>query len=172
MYEPVAFFFVRLMVNGKPFTIINPWSFVESFRIMAVKTLKKSVPLRDSEVQTFLEGGKHKIQKRKTESFVFNGFGNFIFSQLRTKNRQLEDLPQVDFGRVPERFLLSVRTNSITENFVHWKLGLLFVFVVIQRMFSSRVRQRTLRFVSRDCWSFYFHSLIKLIFLVSKGLLT
>ena len=119
MYEPVAFFFVRLMVNGKPFTIINPWSFVESFRIMAAKTLKKSVPLRDSEVQTFLEGGKHKIQKRKTESFVFNGFGNFIFSQLRTKNRQLEDLPQVDFGRVPERFLLLVRTNSITENFVH-----------------------------------------------------
>ena len=25
--------------------------------------------------------------------------------------------------RAPERFLLSVSTNSVTENFVHWKLG-------------------------------------------------
>ena len=29
--------------------------------------------------------------------------------------------------RAPERFLLSVSTNSVTENFVHWKLGPLFL---------------------------------------------
>ena len=28
---------------------------------------------------------------------------------------QLEDLPQADFGRVPERFLLSVRTKATAE---------------------------------------------------------
>ena len=31
------------------------------------------------------------------------------------ENQQLQDLPQGDFGRVPERFLLPVRTNSITD---------------------------------------------------------
>ena len=74
--------------------------------------------------------------------------------------------------RVPEGFLLSVRTNSITVNFfLYWKLGPMFVFVVIQGMFSSWVHQRTLRLLFKDCRSFYFHSLIKATFLVSKGLL-
>ena len=40
----------------------------------------------------------------------------------QNENRQLKDLLQAYFGRVPERFLLSVRTNSVTENFVYWKL--------------------------------------------------
>ena len=87
------------------------------------------------------------------------------------ENQQLEYLPQSDFSRVPERFHLSVRTNSITVNFVYWKLGPLYVFVVIQRMFSSWVRQRTVRFLFKDCRSFYFHSLTKSNFLVTKGLL-
>ena len=87
------------------------------------------------------------------------------------ENQQLEYLPQSDFSRVPERFHLSVRTNSITVNFVYWKLGPLYVFVVIQRMFSSWVRQRTIRFLFKDCRSFYFHSLTKSNFLVTKGLL-
>ena len=57
-----------------------------------------------------------------------------------------------------------------TVNFVHWKLGPLFVFVVIKRMFSSWVRHRTLRLLFKDCRSFYFYSLIKSTFLVGKGL--
>ena len=69
------------------------------------------------------------------------------FLAAENENRQLQDLPQADFSRVPERFLLSVRTNPVTDNFVYWKLGPLFVFEVIQRMFSSWVRQRTLRFL-------------------------
>ena len=40
------------------------------------------------------------------------------FLEAENENRQLEGLPQADFGRVPERFLLSVRTKSISENFV------------------------------------------------------
>ena len=41
-------------------------------RIMAAK---KSVSLADNEVQTFLEREENQHTKRKTESFVFSGFG-------------------------------------------------------------------------------------------------
>ena len=41
------------------------------------------------------------------------------FHPAENENRQLEDLPQADFGCLPERILLSVRTNSINENFVN-----------------------------------------------------
>ena len=37
------------------------------------------------------------------------------FLAAKNENRQLEDLPRADFGRLPERFL-SVRTKSINEN--------------------------------------------------------
>ena len=37
------------------------------------------------------------------------------FLAAEKKNGQLEDLPQADFGRVPEKFLLSVRTKAIAE---------------------------------------------------------
>ena len=72
-------------------------------------------------------------RKRNTGNYVFSGFGNGI-SRGWEKNRQLKYLPQADFGRTPERFFLWVRTNSITDNFVYWKLGSLFVFVEIQCM--------------------------------------
>ena len=39
------------------------------------------------------------------------------FLAAENKNRQLDDLPKANFGRVPERFL-SVRTNS-NKNFVY-----------------------------------------------------
>ena len=38
---------------------------------------------------------------------------------VENENRQLEDLSLTDFGRLLERILLSVRTKSINENFVH-----------------------------------------------------
>ena len=37
------------------------------------------------------------------------------FLAAENENRQLEDLPRANFGRLPERFLL-VRTKSINEN--------------------------------------------------------
>ena len=49
------------------------------------------------------------------------------------KNRQLEDLPQANFGRLPGRFLLSVK--SITDNFCILKITPTVVFVMIQRVF-------------------------------------
>ena len=95
------------------------------------------------------------------------------FLAAENENWQLEYLSQADFGRVLERFFLLVRTKSITKNFLNWKWGLLFVYVVFQRIFFfylEAYRPRTLRFLFGDCWSFYFHSLIKSTFLVSKGL--
>ena len=38
------------------------------------------------------------------------------FLAAENEKRQLEDLPRVDFGHLHERFLLLVRTKSITEN--------------------------------------------------------
>ena len=51
------------------------------------------------------------------------------------KNRQLEDLPQANFGRLPGRFLLSVRTKSITDNFCILKITPTVVLVMIQGVF-------------------------------------
>ena len=41
------------------------------------------------------------------------------FLLAENENRQLEDLPLADFGRLPERLLLSVRTKAINENFLN-----------------------------------------------------
>ena len=46
----------------------------------------------------------------------------FAFLLAENENRQLEDLPLADFGRLPERLLLSVRRKSINETFVNGKL--------------------------------------------------
>ena len=102
--------------------------------------------------------GRKLKKENKPECFVLSGFGNGISGGWEAKSiLQLKDLPQANFGHVPERFFLSIETNSITENFVCWKLGPLIVFVVIQRMFSSWVRHRgTLRFFLRSIDPFIF----------------
>ena len=41
------------------------------------------------------------------------------FLSAENENQQLEDLPPADLGRLPEKLLLSVRKNSIYENFVN-----------------------------------------------------
>ena len=41
------------------------------------------------------------------------------FLSAENENQQLEDLPLANFCRLLERFLLSVRTKSINENFVN-----------------------------------------------------
>ena len=67
-------------------------------------------------MQTFLEGEENQNTERKTKSYVMSGFGNVF---LTTENKKSTDLPQADFGHFPERFLLSIRTKSITKNFVY-----------------------------------------------------
>ena len=41
------------------------------------------------------------------------------FLSPKNENRKLENLLQADFGRLPERLLLSVGTMSINENFIN-----------------------------------------------------
>ena len=68
---------------------------------------KKSVSLTDSEVPTFLEGEENQYAKRKTESFgvsISFGWGWKL---------QLDNLPLADFGRLPEKLLLSLKIKSI-----------------------------------------------------------
>ena len=60
----------------------------------------------------------NQYTKRKTESCAFRGVC-VSFLTAENENRQLEDLSLADFGRLPERLLLSVRTKSINENFVN-----------------------------------------------------
>ena len=93
------------------------------------------------------------------------------FLSAENENRQLEDLPLADFGRLPERLLLSVRTKSINENFINWKLRPL-LFLWFNAFFHLKSQhQRTLRLLFEDCRFIYFHSLMKSAFLPSKGLL-
>ena len=60
------------------------------------------------------------------------------FLSAENENRQLEDLSQADFGRLPERLLLTLRTKSINDNFFKLKITTIVVFLImIQRIFPS-----------------------------------
>ena len=65
-------------MNGKVFIILNPTLFVGIFSDYG--GTEKFLSLADSNVQTFLEGKENQYTKRKTENFVFGGFGNSITS--------------------------------------------------------------------------------------------
>ena len=98
-------------MNGKAFTILNPRSFFGSFSDYGCYNTEGSVSLTDNDVRTLLQGVENQnTKKKKPESYVFSGFDSGFF--------QLENLLLVDIGRVPDRFPLSLRTNSKTENFV------------------------------------------------------
>ena len=105
-------------MNGKVFMILSTSCLSELSRIMAAKTLKNSVSLTDSEVQTFLEGEENQLLKEKLK-VMYSVALVLAFLSAENENRQLEDLPLAYFGCLPERLLLSVRTKSINENFVN-----------------------------------------------------
>ena len=105
-------------MNGKAFTILNTSCMLQFSRILVAKTLKKSVSLTDCEVQTFLEREGNQRTKEKPK-VAYSVALVLAFLSSENENRQLEDLPLADFGRLPERLLLSVRTKSINENFVN-----------------------------------------------------
>ena len=105
-------------LTAKPSLLSIRGCLLEFSLIKASKTLKKFVSLTDSAVHTFLERKENQTKKRKTESFVYSALV-IVFLAVESENRLLKDLPQTAFGCVPERFLLSVRTKSITENFVN-----------------------------------------------------
>ena len=77
------------------------------------------------------------------------------FLSAENKNWQLEDLPQADFGRLPEIFRP------------------LFVFVVFRRSFSSWALAPTLFTIfNRELSILLFSFINQIDFLVSKGLLS
>ena len=87
---------------------------------MAAKTLKKPVSLTDNEVQTFLEGEKTNITyKKKKPKVMYSVALVLAFFATENENRQLEDSLPAHFSHISESILLSVRTKSITENFVN-----------------------------------------------------
>ena len=86
--------------------------------MMAAKTLKTSVSLTDNQVHTFLEGEENQYTK-KNPKVTFSVVFVLVFLSAKNGNRQLEDLPLADFGRLPERLLLSVRTKSMKKNLVN-----------------------------------------------------
>ena len=95
-------------MNGKAFTILNESTLSGLSRIMAAKTQKDFVSLTDIEVQNFLEWEENQYSVRNRKLRI-----------QWLENRQLNELPLADFGRLPERLLPSVRTKSINENFVN-----------------------------------------------------
>ena len=64
------------------------------------------------------KGRKTNIVKEKPK-VAYSVALVLAFLTSENENRQLEDLPLADFGRLPERLLLPVRTESINKNFVN-----------------------------------------------------
>ena len=89
------------------------------------RILQKKASLRsDRKKRKERKGKKTNILKEKPK-VPYSVTLMLTFLSAENENRQLEDLPLADFGCLPERLLLSVRTKSINQNFVNRKLRLL-----------------------------------------------
>ena len=128
---------VRLMNERKAFTILSRRCFSELSRIMAAKTLKKTVSLTDNEVKTFLEEEENQYAKRKTESCVFSGFGVSISLGWEWKST----IGRFATGRY---WPFTWKTSSVGKDkdnkweFCKSKITTIVVFVImIQRIFPS-----------------------------------
>ena len=120
--------------TAKPSPFSIQGSLLDFSQITAAKTLKNLYFLQTVTSKLSYKGKKTNIRKEKLK-ITYSVALVMAFLAAENENRQLEDLPQADFGCEPKRFLLSVRTKSITESFVYWKLRPSFVFVVFQRFF-------------------------------------
>ena len=117
---------------------------------MAAKTLKNQYRLQIVTFKLSRKGKKTKTRKEKPKATY-----SMAFLSAENKNWQLEDLPQADFGRLPEIFRP------------------LFVFVVFRRSYSSWALAPTLFTIFNWELSILLFSFINQIdFLVSKGLLS
>ena len=111
---------------------------------------------------TFLEGDKKQYTKKKTESYVFSGFGVSISLSWEWKSTT---------GRfVTGPFWpFTWKTFSVGKDKVNncWFCDHDSTHFSILRVGTKR----TLRLLFGDCRFIYFHSLMKSAFLLSKGLL-
>ena len=108
-----------------------------SSNFMADKTLKKTLLMTDSEVQTFLKGEENQYTERKTESYVFSGFSVSISLGWEWKSTTGR------FVTGPFR-PFTWKTSSVGKDKVNkWefsklKITTIVVFVImIQRIFPS-----------------------------------
>ena len=85
---------------------------------MAAKTLKNPYHWQRMRFKLSYKGKKTNILKEKPK-IAYSVALVLAFLSSEKENKQLEDLPLADFGRLPERLLLSVRTKSVNENFVN-----------------------------------------------------
>ena len=85
---------------------------------------KKASLRSDRKKRKERKGKKTNLLKEKPK-VAYSVALMLAFISAENENRQLEDLPLADFGCLPERLLLSVRTKSINRNFVNRKLRLL-----------------------------------------------
>ena len=117
---------------------------------MAAKTLKNQYRLQIVTFKLSRKGKKTQTRKEKPKATY-----SMAFLSTENKNWQLEDLPQADFGRLPELFRP------------------LFVFVVFRRSFSSWALAPTLFTIfNRELSILLFSFINQIDFLVSKGLLS
>ena len=65
-----------------------------------------------------MKGKKTNILKKEKPKVAYSVVLVLAFLSAENVNR-LEDLQLADYGPLPERLLLSVRTKSINENFVN-----------------------------------------------------
>ena len=70
---------------------------------MAAKTLKKSLSLKDIDVQTFLDEEENQYTRGKPK-VAYSVALVMAFVAAVNENRQLEDFPQADFGRYLKYF--------------------------------------------------------------------
>ena len=94
-------------MKGKAFTILNTSCLSEFSRIMAAKTLENPYRWQRMSFKLSLKGKKTNILKEKPK-IAYSVALVLTFLSSVEENRQLEDLPLADFGRLPERLLPSV----------------------------------------------------------------
>ena len=111
--------------------------FVGAFSNYGGWNTKKSISLTDSEFQTFPEGKENQYTKRKTESYVFSGFGVSISLAWEWKSKT----GKFATGRF---WPFTWKTSSVgRDNVNKWefcklKITTIVVFtIMIQRIFPS-----------------------------------
>ena len=108
-----------------------------SSNFMAAKTLKKTLLMTDSEVQTFLKGEENQYTERKTESYVFSGFSVSISLgwEWKSTTRRFVTGPFLPFTWETS----SVGKDKVNEwEFCKLKITTIIVFIImIQRIFPS-----------------------------------
>ena len=159
-------------LTAKPSLLSIRGCLLEFSRIKASKTLKKFVSLTDSAVHTFLEGKENQTKKRKTESFVFSGFGNCISRDWERKSTT----GRFSTGRF---WLCTWKISSVGKDKVNnWEFCKLKITAIVVLLYDSTrffilnlSANALIHNFFRGWRSFYFHLFIKSTFLVNEVLL-